>query len=269
MLRGRIGKFVLAILLIAGLSDVTLAAATVGDSICALSEAISPAREQLLIDSVAVSDSSLATIGTEILQVPSAEQALGNLALTAEISPEFKPLPAIPAAVTLVLTGFLCVSLVRDRKTWLAVCVGLFCLGQLGISALPKFANNLRNALKPGDISSSVINRIANTAAGLRQRCEIEQTRYIALLRMLSGIPDHGRSSTSNRISAADIVCDLVISAQSNLKVKMSTYAAYISNLFGFQTLSSCPVRSTGHNSAFTPAFCIATLPHGPPAAIS
>ena len=32
-----------------------------------------------------------------------------------------KLLPAVPAALLMVLTGFLCVSLVKDRKAWLAV----------------------------------------------------------------------------------------------------------------------------------------------------
>jgi len=265
--------FVLVLLLIAGLSDVTLAAVTVGGSICADLGASSPADQtSLIFDTDVVSDSSLADIGTELTKIPSTEETAGHLASVfgvSGVSSDYKVIPAVPAALTLVLTGFLCISLVRDRKTWLAACVGLVCLSHFGISALPKLADNLRVALKPGEVSSVVSRRIALFASRLRVRSEVEETRYIALLRMLSGIPDSGRSSTFNIISSTDSVCNLVISTQSNLKYKVSTFAAYISNLFGFETLSSCPVRSTGHSLAFTSAFCISNLPHGPPSRIS
>lgn len=267
MTRGRLRiLFGLVFLLIAGLSDVTLAVATVIDSSCAAPKATSPADQaSLIIDTAAVSGSSLAEIGAEILKIPSTEEAAGNLASVIGASTGLKAMPAVPAAVLMVLTGFLCISLVRDRKTWLAAFVGLVCIGQLGISALPKLADNLRSALKPGEVSSVVSHRIADIATGLRDRCDIEGTRYIGLLRMLSGIPDDDSSSTSNMISSTDSVCDLVISAQSNLTYKVSTFAAYISNLFGFETFLACPVRSTGHSLAFSPAFCISNLPHGPP----
>ena len=266
MLRGRIEKlFVLVLLLIAGLSDVSLAAATVSDSICDNIATISPADQvSLIIDPVAVSDSSLAEIGTELLKVPSVEEAAVNLTSVIGVSSGHKAMPAVPAAFLLVLTGFLCISLVRDRKTWLAACVGLVCLGQLGLSALPKLADNLRTALKPTEVSS-VISRRTALSTGFRERCEIEGTRYIGLLRKLSGIPDDGRSLSFNKISITDSVCDLVVSAQSNLTYKVSTFSAYISNLFGFETLLAYPVRSTGQSLAFSPAFCVSTLPHGPP----
>ena len=266
MFRGCIEKFVLVLLLIAGLSDVSLAVATVSDSICADPGTILPTDQaSLIIDPVVVSGTSLAEIGAELLKVPTVEEAAVNLTSVIGVSSGHKAMPAVPAAFLLVLTGFLCISLVRDRKTWLAACVGLVCLGQFGLSALPKLADNLRNALKPGGTSSVISQHIALSASRFRLRCEIEGTRYIGLLRKLSGIPDDGRSLSFNKISTTDSVCDLVISAQSNLTYKVSAFAAYISNLFGFETLPACPVRSTGQSLAFSPAFCISTLPHGPP----
>lgn len=258
--------FVLVFLLIAGLSDFTLAVATVGESVFAPLGATFPVDQaSLVIDPAVVSGSSLAEIGTEIFKVPSAEDAACNLASVIGVSSGHKTMPAVPAALTLVLTGFLCISLVRDRKTWLAAFVGLVCLGQFGISTLPKLADNLRAALRPGKVSSVASRHIADNAAGIRDRREIEGTRYIGLLKKLSGIPGDASSSTSNIISTTDSVCDLVISAQPNLTNKISAFAAYISNLFGFETLLACPVRSTGHSLAFLPAFCISNLPHGPP----
>ena len=49
-----------------------------------------------------------------------------------------KQLPPVPSAVFMVLMGFLCISLVKDRKIWLAVCVGILCVGQVGIKIIPQ-----------------------------------------------------------------------------------------------------------------------------------
>jgi hypothetical protein len=49
-------------------------------------------------------------------------------------------LPGVPATFFLVATGFVCVSLVRDRRAWLAGLAALLWLGQAGLHALPQLA---------------------------------------------------------------------------------------------------------------------------------
>lgn len=51
-----------------------------------------------------------------------------------------KSLPSIPRATLMALTGFICVSLVRDRGFWLAALAGLVRTGQAGFADLPPLA---------------------------------------------------------------------------------------------------------------------------------
>jgi len=51
-------------------------------------------------------------------------------------------LPAVPAAISMTLCGFLCVSFVRDRRTWLAVACGLLWLGQAGFRPYRNWVTN-------------------------------------------------------------------------------------------------------------------------------
>lgn len=51
-----------------------------------------------------------------------------------------KSLPAAPGAFLMVMVGFVCVLLVRDRRTWLAVPTCLLWVGRAGVSFLPRVA---------------------------------------------------------------------------------------------------------------------------------
>jgi len=56
-----------------------------------------------------------------------------------------RTLPPIPRPFFMVLTGFICISLVRDRRAWLACLASLMWLGQVGLSSLPQFTDHLRS----------------------------------------------------------------------------------------------------------------------------
>jgi len=47
-------------------------------------------------------------------------------------------LPAVPKPALMVLVGFFCVSLVRDRKTWFAVATFLLSFGHYWLTAVPQ-----------------------------------------------------------------------------------------------------------------------------------
>lgn len=83
-------------------------------------------------------DTTLVGIGREIVKP--------HIASTTSISSQqdyAESLPAVPAAKLMVLIGFLCVSLVRDRKVWLAALGGLLWLGHAGAQTVPQLAQQL------------------------------------------------------------------------------------------------------------------------------
>ena len=129
-------------------------------------------------------DTSLAGVAAELLSPPAGlSDSVASLPLDA------KPLPAAPAAILMVLTGFACVSLVKDRRVWLAALVSLASLGQAGLSAVPQLVSQLRSREQ---IESGCPLNIACT--GMldelgRLRSDIEGTRYMGLLRHLAGMP--------------------------------------------------------------------------------
>lgn len=57
-----------------------------------------------------------------------------------------RKLPACPGAVLLGLTGFLCITLVRDRKTYIAIFIAMISLSQQGIYAVPELAARFGHA---------------------------------------------------------------------------------------------------------------------------
>jgi len=71
-----------------------------------------------------------------------------------------KSLPAVPGALLMAVVGFVCVSVVRDRRTWLAVVTCLLWAGQSGFSLLP---------------------RVALCVAGDRRRTERFSSRFLVL----------------------------------------------------------------------------------------
>ena len=52
------------------------------------------------------------------------------------LSTAARPLPAVPGALFMVLTGFLCVSAVKDRKVWLAALASFLWVGHIGREVL-------------------------------------------------------------------------------------------------------------------------------------
>jgi hypothetical protein len=73
-----------------------------------------------------LSNSFPANIAAELLKPPA--DSMDSPALSAAA----RPLPAVPGALFMVLTGFLCVSAVKDRKVWLAALASLLWVGHIG-----------------------------------------------------------------------------------------------------------------------------------------
>ena len=132
-----------------------------------------------------LTDSPLARIGSEITRPPVNSTAfLSNRTDTSASS-----LPAVPAAIFLAVTGVLCVSLVRDRKLWLAAIGAVLCLSQAGLTALPQLAHHLcRQAANTKGLAAVEHGWLYLRQGCDRLRAEMEGTNFIALLHHLEGI---------------------------------------------------------------------------------
>jgi len=107
-----------------------------------------------------------------------------------------KSLPPAPGTFLMAFVGFLCVSLVKDRRIWLAILSGVLWVSQAGISLLPQLALNLSaKALPQKQSSSHCLARSYEPKRSNRLRSDIEGTRYVGLLRHLDGIPNAETSS--------------------------------------------------------------------------
>jgi len=150
-----------------------------------------------------------------------------------------KPLPAVPAASFMALIGFICVSLVKDRRVWIAALTGLLWAGQTGIQAIPQLALRLSHAnLSNKRFSAKVAysNYLLNSD---RPRSDIEGTRYIGLLHHLAGIPDNTNS--------------------------FQYQSAFLLEQYSLNSLLACLATKAEQHICFSPAFIFNNLARGPP----
>jgi hypothetical protein len=128
-------------------------------------------------------DSRLANVAAEIVKPPA--DFSGSQAAAARV----KSLPHIPGTLLMVLTGFICVSLVRDRKTWLTILIGLIWIGQAGFHVLPQLASHLMSKKQINKRDFSGVTNLCRPVYSHRLRSDIDGTYYIGLLHYLAGIP--------------------------------------------------------------------------------
>ncbi len=223
------------------------------------------------------SNSHLANIGAELLRPPA---DFTNSPLIGAQS-----LPPVPAALFMVLTGFLCVSLVKDRRVWLGALAGLLWAGQTGIQAIPKLAAHISSKKHLQRKSHTNTVRLHQFEESLRLRSDIEGTKYIGLLHHLAGIPNDAMSSTrspmsfpvsstgqalpkqESRIKIVHL-CYRFVALKSNARTNCNLAAPQ----FAIPHLSSlliqatnCPAPGAKQYIHFSPGFTFAHLARGPP----
>ena len=223
---------------------------------------IAPAKEV-----VGPIDARLANLGAEFLQPPSSSVVLGNAQ-----SNYVKLLPAVPSALLMVLSGFLCISLVKDRKLWLAALAGLLWAGQVGIQALPQLALRLSRRNHSQQQFSAELTYPYYLENSNRLRSDIEGTRYIGLLHHLAGIPDRPTLFLQPRLS--------FLRKQESRKATQQLYRwsnpskntnsfqsqlAFLSEQYSLNSLLACLASRTEQFISFSPAFIFENLPRGPP----
>ncbi|MFZ0034917.1 MAG: hypothetical protein WAK60_08030 [Sedimentisphaerales bacterium] len=188
-------------------------------------------------------DAKLANLGREFLQPPASFVVLGNAQ-----GNYVKPLPAVPAAVFMVLSGFLCISLVRDRRVWLAALAGLLWAGQIGVQALPQLALRLSHRNYSQQQLSAELTYPYYLENSNRLRSDIEGTQYIGLLHHLAGIPA-AKSCYFHKDTH-------------HISLSQPAIAPARRGLCLFFT---CLASRTEQFVLFSPAFIFANLPRGPP----
>jgi len=189
----------------------------------------------------------LATIAHELLKPPgdSIDSPVPAVAATS--------LPAVPGALFMGLTGFLCVSLVRDRKVWIALLAGLLWAGQAGVTVLPQVAYHLAGRRHATQCFSPNVAYVPTLDHADRPRSDIEGTRYIGLLRYLAGIPNNRMSFLRKQESKS-----------TNAHVRTPQFAL-TEVLADILCATKRLVRITKRHAYFSPAFIFENLPRGPP----
>jgi len=226
------------------------AAPTIGDNDAKIAQAVLPysdgvnacANEVNLFSGTA--DTALAKVAVDILKPPADFTNPSALPLGT------KSLPAVPAALFMGLTGFLCVTLVRDRKVWLAALTTILWAGQIGITTLPQkcrvcFAHHLNKRW-----AVPTLPYLGEQASRLRS--DLEGTEYVGLLHHLEGIPSTLRDT---RYAIRDTRHEI---RTKNIAAVNSVYT-YLIQAFNYL---SYDVRQF---TCFSPAFIFNSIPRGPP----
>jgi len=197
----------------------------------------------------------LARIGKELLDPPDEAADWNTLPV--------RSLPGVPAAIFMVLTGFLCVSFVNDRRIWLASLAGLLWLGQTGLSAIPQVASHLAGKNNVTQNHPHNFVGVGKARYRNRLRSDIEGTQYIGLLRHLAGIPSMVSSSIPASISSLRTWRSYRHVAESAYSARPEFAIAQAPSETSNSTV--CLARIAEHFVLFSPAFAFSSLARGPP----
>jgi hypothetical protein len=191
----------------------------------------------------------MSELGRAFLQPPSSDGRS-----TAE-----RCLPPVPSAIAMVLTGFMCISLIRDRRAWVAVLTGLLWVGQTGINALPELTSRLSRKVHTCQPVDATLAEPYLLGGCYYPDSYNSQTRYIGLLHHLAGIPRDISTFTNN--------CTTLTRHFSSVAGKDTRvlHHAILKAQLALIKLSDCLVSGTRQFVCFTPAFIVCQLPRGPP----
>ena len=179
----------------------------------------------------------LANLGREFFQPP--QNSAGSLN---HQSNSVRPLPAVPTAALMLLSGFLCVSLYRDRKVWLMGLMGILWAGQAGIQTIPRLAHHFdQKHIKKQIYAKQTQSHCLKNFEILPS--DIKRTKYIGLLHCLAGLPK----------------------AKSQSNLLHITPQAVVLNQDNPSLLLVCPACAAEQFTCFSPAFIFNNLSRGPP----
>lgn len=165
-------------------------------------------------------------------------------------------LPPVPATMLMTLLGFACVSLVKDRKVYIAALSSIIWLGQAGVHALPHISFHLKDTKQKLSQRTQCLHKPSETYC---LQSETESRRYISLLHYLEGIP--ARTTSINLINTIEI-----LKKHQQFTVGEHGFSAHVISDF-FDSVSSPCLKSVFSRDTwcFTPAFIFQSIPRGPP----
>ncbi|MCD6392657.1 MAG: hypothetical protein J7M40_04035 [Planctomycetes bacterium] len=196
-------------------------------------------------------------------------------------------LPAVPAAISMTLCGFLCISFVRDRRAWLAMAAGALWLGQTGMHAVPELTHRICSRITTSASSPIGLDRPQVFFSSDSITGNAQSISFIGLLRKLEGIPGHNLGSTlldlsfprenvtpvktgarsGNRRLSSPIANNLKVGGVLVFASKHSTRSPALAlRDCRHNALFVCPASVSGHFTVFSPAFIFQNLSRGPPA---
>ena len=206
------------------------------------------------------SSSHLATIAEELLKPPACFMS------SPVIRTDVRPLPAVPKAIYMALVGFVCVSLVKDRKVWLTVVTTILWAGQVGITALPRkcrvcLAHHLNKRWAVPTIPCL-------SEQSSRAHRNVDDTEYIGLLSYLEEIPatDNSEQRTDNSVQRTAYTLNAERCKNSELRTTNNASQFAIDTFYPYfipQTIRLAKIAE--HSNYFSPAFIFPLLPRGPP----
>jgi len=257
------------VLLVCTLLASVYAAPTTGVSETPVSSSFELGSVSLSLSKIAAPvNHSLANIGEQLLQPPAVIPNAGNALSFAD-----KTLPAVPASILMVFTGFMCVTFVKDRKVWLGAIAGLIYLSQAGITAVPELAHRVCSKKDLKERSSYKATYVYELDNSFRLRSDVEGFHYIGLLHCLEGIPEDIISSTTIRRkfsalrSVLQSVNESLCTYTSNMgHAKNIPSYAIVPETDRIEPLNSNLTVRVEQSVRFSPAFIFDNLARGPPA---
>ncbi len=178
-------------------------------------------------------------------------------------------LPAVPAAISMTLCGFLCISFVRDRRGWLAMAAGILWLGQTGMHAVPELTHRICSRITTSASSPIGLDRPDIVFSSDSITGNAQSIRFVGLLRKLEGIPGHNLGVLSSDTQGIQAVAGYYENAGRQLasaRKHSKPSPALVLRDYRHNTLFVCPAGISGHFTVFSPAFIFQNLSRGPPA---
>lgn len=174
-----------------------------------------------------------------------------------------RDLPGVPAAVFMALCGFLCISLVQDRRFYVAVFAGVLWGCQASVGMLPRVVRVSRGGDADRFAEDSIYTK--QVLNSFRERCEVEGNDFAGLLRRLAGIPWSGSVTAAKDKDSSKFTESHKGPGYGS---GGSEYACFSGVAEGVHSGRLCfdsiceSVRRLGY---IDPAFFRSFLPHGPP----
>jgi hypothetical protein len=125
-------------------------------------------------------------IGSELL---SSSNIPMKYNLTVPATDIARELPAIPGAILMVFSGFLCVSVVRDRRAWIMALRAILNLAQAGVRIIPQMTVH---TAAPGCHKNipTEIHLVLHSGERVLPAGDPSSISYVGLLHRLATVPD-------------------------------------------------------------------------------